>query len=295
MISALDDMGSIVRCIEMGAEDYLAKPFDATLLRARIGASLEKKRLRDRERALFQQVQTNYRQLQQLERLRDDLTHMIVHDLRTPLTSFLSGLQTLGLIGDLNAVQEEILTGAVMGGQTLLGMINDLLDISKMESHSLVLEFDTLTASVLVQHAVRQVGSLAAEKNQTLHVEDLSYLPSFEGDEEKLLRTLVNLLSNAIKFTPIGGVITISAGLTEDGEALLFRVRDTGEGIPQEALERIFDKFGQVETRQAGRKMSTGLGLTFCKLAIEAHGGSIRVESTLGQGSTFSFSIPRKR
>ena len=295
MISALDDLNSIVRCIEMGAEDYLAKPFDPTLLRARIGASLEKKRLRDREHQLFMQVQDNYTRLQQLERLRDDLTHMIVHDLRTPLTSFLTGLRTVELMGELNADQQEMLEGSIQGGQTLLGMINDLLDVSKMESNSLKLEYDPLTAQRLIQQAVHQVRALTEEKNQTLCIEIPADLPAFEGDEEKLLRTLVNLLSNAIKFTPPDGLITLSAALTGDGASMEFCVRDTGEGIPQEALGRIFDKFGQVETRQAGRKMSTGLGLTFCKLAAEAHGGAIHVESAPGQGSAFQFSVPLER
>jgi two-component system sensor histidine kinase/response regulator len=116
-------------------------------------------------------------------------------------------------------------------------------------------------------------------------------LPPFSGDEDKLRRTLVNLLGNAIKFTPFGGTITAAAELQED--VLLFSIHDTGEGIPPEAFDRIFDKFGQVENRKAGRKMSTGLGLTFCKLAVEAHGGRIWVESRSGEGSAFYFTIPR--
>jgi signal transduction histidine kinase len=106
-------------------------------------------------------------------------------------------------------------------------------------------------------------------------------------------RTLVNLLGNAVKFTPAGGRITASVQRTQDTDGLLFCVEDTGEGIPSDAFERIFEKFGQVETRGAGRKMSTGLGLTFCKMAVEAHGGRIWVESELGKGSRFLFTIPR--
>jgi len=290
MISALDEMDSVVRCIEMGAADYLPKPFNPTLLRARVGASLREKRARDREMRHTAELAESYRKLQELERLRDDLTHMIVHDLRTPLTSLLSGLQTVPLVGDLNETQTEMLEIAVDGGQTLLGMINDLLDVEKMEQESVPLERTPLTAAGLIERATVQIAMLAQAEGLTLAQQAALDLPPFSGDEDKLRRTLVNLLGNAIKFTPAGGTVTASA---EMGKGIvLFSVRDTGEGIPPEAFDRIFEKFGQVENRKAGRKMSTGLGLTFCKLAVEAHGGCIWVESRPGQGSTFFFTIP---
>ena len=291
MISALDEMDSVVRCIEMGAADYLPKPFNPTLLRARVGASLREKRARDRELRYTAALAESYRKLQELERLRDDLTHMIVHDLRTPLTSLLSGLQTVPLVGDLNETQTEMVAIAVEGGQILLGMINNLLDVDKMEQESVPLDRTPLTAAGLIERAAAQVGMLVQASGLTLIQNAPLDLPPFSGDEDKLRRTLVNLLGNAIKFTSTGGAITASAELGE-GE-VLFNVRDTGEGIPAEAFERIFEKFGQVESRKAGRKMSTGLGLTFCKLAVEAHGGRIWVESQPGQGSAFFFTIPR--
>lgn len=292
MISALNEMDSIVRCIELGAEDYLPKPFNPILLRARTGACLEKKRLRDQEQAFFAEQQESYRRLQELERLRDDLTHMIVHDLRTPLTSLLAGLQTVEAITDLDAVGEECLGMAVHGGQTLLGMINDLLDVSKMEAGSLTLDRQPVVVAELVRQAVDQVTWLAKENGLCLVTEVADDLSPLTADEDKLRRTLVNLLGNALKFTPEGGTVTLSVQPSDKGDTLLFSVRDTGTGIPPEAFGRIFEKFGQVESRQAGRKMSTGLGLTFCKMAAEAHGGRIWVESAPGQGSTFSFTVP---
>jgi two-component system sensor histidine kinase/response regulator len=291
MISALDEMDSVVRCIELGAADYLPKPFNPTLLGARIGASLREKRAHDRELRYTREIAENLRKLKELERLRDDLTHMIVHDLRTPLTSLMSGLQTVPLIGELNETQAEMLDIAVNGGETLLGMINDLLDVDKMEQESVPLEITMLTPVSLMERALSQVTLLAQASGLTLAALASSHLPPFSGDEDKLRRTLVNLLGNAIKFTPFGGTITAAAELQED--VLLFSIHDTGEGIPPEAFDRIFDKFGQVENRKAGRKMSTGLGLTFCKLAVEAHGGRIWVESRSGEGSAFYFTIPR--
>src|SRR5439155_23153720 len=130
------------------------------------------------------------------------------------------------------------------------------------------------------------------QKELTLNQEIAPDVETVYADEEKLIRTLVNLLGNAIKFTPVGGSVALTVRRSERGRALLFSVRDTGEGIPAEAFERIFEKFGQVESRQAGRKMSTGLGLTFCKMVLEAHGGRIWVESELGKGSTFRCAVP---
>lgn len=290
MVSADNEMASVVTCIEMGAEDYLHKPFDPSLLRARISNSLEKKRSREREMRLFEQLQEKHRHLQELEKLRNDLTHMIVHDLRTPLTSILTGLQTMEMMGGLDGSHLELLNMGIQGGEALLGMINDLLDISKIEDGSIQLKYEELGVRDVVEQAVRQVTELAREKNLTIKTEMPSDLPCIRADEEKLRRTLVNLLGNAIKFSPEEGTITLS--VKHQSPSLLFSVSDNGEGIPKEYFARIFEKFGQVETRKSGQRMSTGLGLTFCKMAVEAHGGSIWVESELGKGSTFFFTIP---
>jgi PAS domain S-box-containing protein len=228
----------------------------------------------------------------QLETLRDDLTHMIVHDLRTPLTAILSGMQTLEMAGGLQAHQQEFVTMAVSGGRTLLSMINDLLDISKMEADSLQLDYTDIEVRDLIGRALAQISALAAQAGITLVTDIAPEMPLVPGDEDKLRRTLVNLVGNAVKFTPSGGTVTVTARSEPVHNQIIVSVRDTGEGIPQDAIGRIFDKFGQVESRKAGRMMSTGLGLTFCKMAVEAHGGRIWVESQLGKGSTFSFVVP---
>ncbi len=171
-------------------------------------------------------------------------------------------------------------------------MINDLLDISKMEDGSLHLEYQRIGPEVLVEQSIQQVTLLGANRG-------LIVIPALDehplelvADADKIRRVLVNLLGNAIKFTPDGGTITLRATYEVEQKHTLFSVQDTGEGIPAEAFDRIFEKFGQVETRKAGRKMSSGLGLTFCKMAVEAHGGTIWVQSELGRGSTFCFTIP---
>jgi two-component system, sensor histidine kinase and response regulator len=289
MISAVNEVESVVLCIQSGADDYLTKPFDPTLLHARVNSCLQKKRGRDREVALFAELQRNFKRLQDLEKLRDDMRNMIVHDLRTPLTSVIAGVEMARQFGALNAKQKEMMTIALSGGNTLLGMINDLLDVEKMEAGRTQLQYSELSASALVAGAIEQVASLATEAGTLLVTDIASDVPSFAADEKKLNRTLVNLIANAIKFTRAG---TVTIAVSAAGEEIRFSVRDTGPGIPPEAFGRIFEKFGQLDPRT---KVGTGLGLAFCKLAVEAHGGHIGVESTPGAGSTFAFTIPRTK
>jgi signal transduction histidine kinase len=290
MISALGELDSVVRCIEMGAEDYLPKPFSPTLLKARVDSCLEKKRAADREAQLFSQLQENYARLRELEQQRDDLAHMIVHDLRSPLSANIAGIEMMEMLGPLSPDQRDCLQIAMRSGQNLLGLINDLLDISKMEAGALQLELRPLDVRVASLMATRQIKPLLDDKNLQLETEFPPDLPPIRADEIKLQRVFINLLANAIKFTPRDGLIGISAK-RENGH-VISSICDTGEGISPAAASTIFEKFGQAKDRKAGRQNSTGLGLTFCKLAVEAHGGKIWVESKPGVGSVFSFSIP---
>ena len=228
----------------------------------------------------------------QVETLRDDLTGMIVHDLRTPLTTLLSGVRTLKFVGGRDPAEAEILDNAIVGGETLLAMVNDLLDIGKFESGSLVLDKRPLQPGEVIEYALTQTAPLAKLNGLKVARNLPAGLPTIVADEDKLRRALINLLGNAVKFTPRGGIVTVAASYDPAERVVTFAVGDTGEGIPAQSVKRIFDKFGQVESRKAGRKMSTGLGLTFCKLVAEAHGGRIWVESKLGKGSRFLFTIP---
>jgi signal transduction histidine kinase len=199
------------------------------------------------------------------------------------------------MLGEINVDQKEVLGISMDGGQVLLGMINDLLDISKMEDGSLQIQRKPVEVGELLERAVRQVSSLAAAKGVLLQRRVEGGLSHLCCDEDKVVRMLVNLLSNAIKFTPERGSVLLTAELTlrpDRRDSVVFVCRDTGEGIPAESFEHIFEKFGQVEGRKGGRKSSTGLGLTFCRMVTLAHGGRIWVESEMGVGSAFSFALP---
>jgi signal transduction histidine kinase len=230
------------------------------------------------------------RRILELEELRDSLMHMIVHDLRTPLTSIIGSLQTV-MDTDYDAeITVEFVPAALASADVLLEMVNTLLDINKMESGAMDLELELASFPEVADKALAQVRGLAHEHNHELTAELDPDCPPIRADADKLRRVVVNLLGNAIKFTPDGGHIKLTARCEDEG--LTFSVIDDGPGIPADDRERIFEKFGQARARQAGHRQSTGLGLTFCKMVAEAHGGRIWAESEVGQGSTFSVFIP---
>ncbi|RYX82462.1 PAS domain S-box protein [bacterium] len=243
-------------------------------------------------RAALEELQTNYERLEKLEALRDTLTGMIVHDLRTPLNSMLFGVQTVAFLGPINSAQQECLNVFSLGCRDSLAVINDLLDIGKMESGLFALHLEPSNPSRMVGQALERVTMLAGVKKLHLAAQIEEGLPSFSADQEKLGRLLENLLGNAIKFAPHNGTVTLGAELSPDETAIHFWVRDNGAGIPKEAFERIFEKFGQAEPRLGNRETSSGLGLAFCKMIVEAHNGQIWVESQPGQGSLFTAAFP---
>ncbi|MBV9471212.1 MAG: response regulator [Abitibacteriaceae bacterium] len=297
MVTALQETSDRVNALEAGADDFLTKPVDEVEVVSRVKSLVRVKRQRD-------DLEHAYSELKRLESLRDSLGLMLVHDLRTPLTTMIAPLEMLrkGQLGSLDSMQQEAVEMCTRGGYRLLALINELLDINKMESGEMRLEKTDIDLGKLVNEALEEVRQLTRGNATEIHIDIPADLPPTHGDDDLLRRVLMNLLANAIKFAPKGGQVNVSAhetqderGKNSDGQPLRviqIGVQDNGPGIPEEDQQRIFEKFGQVESRKAGRKTSTGLGLTFCKLAVEAHGGSIWVESQPGQGSTFCFTLP---
>jgi signal transduction histidine kinase len=183
----------------------------------------------------------------------------------------------------------EILERVQSNGRHLLGLINDVLDLSKIEAGQLTLSIADYSIKEVVQTVVAAAESLAAEKKLLLKAEIADYLPPGEGDERRITQALLNLVGNAIKFTETGEVVVQAAAV--DG-AFEVAVTDTGPGIAAKDRERIFEEFQQVDSSSTRRKGGTGLGLSISKRIIEMHGGRIWVESELGQGSVFRFTLP---
>ncbi len=241
----------------------------------------------------FGELKTAHDDLQRAEGMRDSLTQMLVHDLRTPLTTMLLSLDllrsTIEESPHIDAMQREMIELSLRGSNQLLELVNELLDIAKMEDGELKIEREIVEIAALFDGAQESVASQLQSANVELKREIAPDAVTVQADADLIRRVLVNLLGNAIKFTPQGGTIEIGAANEPNGWE--FWVRDQGPGIAPQHRERIFEKFGQVEMRAQGDRPSTGLGLTFCRLAVEAHGGRIWVESELGEGSIFRFTL----
>ena len=282
-ISARSDTFDKIQAFRSGGVDYITKPFDLDEVTARVETHLELARL---QRELNEQ----YDELKKLERLRDNLVHMVVHDMRSPLSVIKMALTVLREnTRDLLDMESQLdLEAACSCSDKILVMVNNLLDLSRLESGSMPVNYGQVSVNELVQETVDSLKAITAD-----HVFSVEY--TSEGsvvncDYGLIQRVLVNLINNAIKFTPDKRKITVICATEE--EAVRICVDDEGWGISREFHEQIFEKFGQVS--DTGQKQpSTGLGLTYCKLAVESHGGQIGLESSPGDGSSFWFTLPR--
>jgi len=282
MVTALVDRTSLMTGIRAGANDFLTKPVDVEELRLRVRNAVSAKHLYDR-------VQADRVRLEALGALRDNLTDMIVHDMRSPVLVVSMALGVLrGGADRLTPDERKFHALGEQACRELMAMVNSLLDVSRLESHEMPLDRAPHDLAAIARAAVESVAVLAREK--ALRFDFAGDSATVVVDRDVLGRALVNLLGNAITFSPDGDVITIRI-VTADSMVRLM-VTDRGPGIAPEHHQRVFEKFGQVDSRKRGAKPSSGLGLTFCKLAIEAHGGQIGVASQVGQGSTFWITLP---
>ncbi len=220
---------------------------------------------------------------QELARLRDEMTHMLVHDLRSPLSVINGSLEMLDEMardGDLSSAG-RLLALARQGSGRMLEMVESLLSVNRLESGQMPLNPEPVSIAHLLEEATFRLMPLAAQAQITMAVDCDPAVPSVQADRALFGRVLNNLLDNAVKFTPDGGQVRLWArpDPLQAPTSVLIGVNDTGPGIPAEAQQRIFEKFQQVKST-IGRRKGTGLGLALCKLAVEAHGGQIWVEST---------------
>ncbi|HNW43400.1 MAG TPA: hybrid sensor histidine kinase/response regulator [Elusimicrobiales bacterium] len=283
-LSALEETVDKVRAFEAGGVDYICKPFRTEEVEARVRAQLQ---LRRQGRLL----ERNYEQLKQLEKQRDGLVHMIVHDLRTPLAVILSYLDLLAkdAAGALPPAADEDVAAVRKAAEVMMRLVSDILDISKMESGKMNLSLADCDVRALAGKVAGEMSSLAGRRKLTAETGGGPVL--VKADAELLCRVLKNLVSNALKFAPAGGgYVLLRAGAAPGGARVT--VENNGPDIPAEFQQKIFEKFGQVTAGGVRHPYSTGLGLSFCKLAVEAHGGRIGVESSRGKPTVFWFELP---
>jgi signal transduction histidine kinase/DNA-binding response OmpR family regulator len=235
----------------------------------------------------------------ELDTIKDEFISTVSHELRTPLTSIRGalGLLSAGLMGTMDTKAQNLLRIAVTNTDRLIRLINDILDLERMESGSAPLHIRRCSLRELAGQAIETMTPMADAVEVKLELE-LAASPDvvfFDGDPDRILQVITNLLSNAIKFSPIAGLVQIR--VQADPESVLLRISDGGRGIPQDKLNSIFDRFGQVEASDARQKGGTGLGLAICRTIVDQHNGTIWAESNAqhgrGPGASLSVSLPR--
>jgi len=287
-VTALNDTTDRVKAIEAGGDDFLTKPHNRLVLGARVRSLLKLKAATD-------SLEDALRKLREVEKMRDDLMKMIVHDLKTPLTSILATTEMLidGDFGALNPEQRKMLTDAEGKADDLLALIGDLLEVSRIEEATMTLDLQPIAPAALLNEVSHEWSIRFQQEGATAVVDVTDDAPVFEADKALIKRVLGNLVQNAL--THSATAVSLQLCARRDGDGILFTVADNGPGIPAEYHEVIFRKFERVKNPNIPRTRSSGLGLAFCKLAIDAHGGRIWVQSAgEGKGSAFHFSLPNK-
>ncbi len=295
MVTALHGKEDRLKAMEAGADDFLSKPVDATELSIRVKSLLRIKTYQDDLQASYGEIAEKNERLASLHQMKEQLMHMIVHDLSNPLANITWGLELLAAGRDeLPGAFGGLVDGLVCSCRDVNDMVQNILDVYKMDEEKLKPLKKAGSLDGLIAEVVSLFDVKARERKIAIQWEEGSGVPTVPLDAVLIKRVMANLLNNAIRYTPTGEEVTIAVAHMPDQGEVCVRVRDSGKGLEPEYHEKIFDKFEQVHLRMsAGRSGGHGLGLAFCRMAVEAHEGRIWLESHGdGRGCTFCFTLP---
>jgi two-component system sensor histidine kinase/response regulator len=294
LVTALNALEDKVQALEYGADDFLSKPINKVELLAKVRSVLRVKALQDELELKRQEIEAANQELIRMQGFKESMMQMVVHDLKNPLASIMGNVQLIQMQSSEMMTPsrlKELLQRTQESARQLMRMILNILQIGKLEERKMTLKLEPVQLRSMVQENVDEMVGLSARDNIRLENRVQADLPSPQADRELLGRVIANLLNNAFKHTPGGGQVMVDA--QQEGDAVTVRVSDTGEGIPEELQPRIFDKFVGGDSDTSKRMLyDSGLGLTFCRLAVECHGGRIWLKSKPGEGTTVFLSLP---
>ncbi len=294
MLSALNEAKAIRECIELGADDYLPKPIDRALLRARLASGLRRKQFADREKNSLLRLEATNEELRRLNLLKSRFLAVAAHDLKNPMTTILLLADQLGeALEDPNSVslKHKKLQRIRESIQKMLGIIQALLDSAAAETSQYEMNFQPTDLSGLTLEVAEENRIYAESKQIHLGCEVPKEAPLVARVDAARVRDIMdNLINNAIKFSPAQRSVWIS--LTRAGNRVLFRVKDQGPGLTEEDKKLAFGLYQRLSALPTGNEFSTGLGLSIVKHRVELHGGRVWVESRYGEGATFHVELP---
>ena len=303
-LTALGDLGTHRSALDSGADDFLTKPINRTELLIRIRSLLRIKRMSDELHGNYDVIRSQRDALLEAHRKKEELTALIIHDLKNPLTSILSNAQFVARSIGMTAVERESQMDVLRSSQTMLRMVMNLLDVSRSDDGALVAHVSDFDLPALLEEIASEIGHRLGDKHQRLVVSVSDQVGRLCADRDLLRRIIENLVDNAHKYGPAHTAITIAVTTTKAAgvnhaaapEMVEIRVGDEGRGIPEEHRSRIFEKYAQLDDDAADhRRGSHGLGLLFCRRALDVHQGSIWVEENQPRGACFCVRLPAQR
>ena len=295
MVTALNAIEDKVQGLELGADDFLTKPINRQELIAKVRSILRVRCLQEEVERQRKALEAANRELLTIQRFKESMSQMVVHDLKNPLAGIMGNIQLIQMQSTQlpPARLGELLQRSLDSARQMARMIQNILEVAKLEEQKMPLRRESLEIEALVREQAAELMSLSARDAVRLETRVAPGLPALEADRNLVGRILGNLLSNAFKHTPSGGRIMLEA--RAEGDDIVLSVSDTGEGIPEGLLPHIFDKFVAGDGNGHGRSTyDSGLGLTFCRLAVECHGGRIAVKSRPGEGTVVTVTLPRR-